>query len=231
MAAQAALKAGVGLLTVGIPESLHAAFAARRPEAMWVPLPETPEGGGSRRFGQSSAIPFQSDGLGHRTGFGYGRRNPFPGERNPFLFRGPGRFGCRCPASGNPKRCSKPRTACLDPACRGIRPSLRGPIPEECDVSGRKRSRAQGGYYANCFSVSSSFFFRRQFLACPWWKRRSAYRDFGRPACQKNIRHPDLRFPGRSLAWPGPPSARPSKRAGSGLLDRPARFPILCHSK
>ena len=45
MAAQAALKAGVGLLTVGIPESLHAAFAARRPEAMWVPLPETPDGG------------------------------------------------------------------------------------------------------------------------------------------------------------------------------------------
>ena len=45
MAAQAALKAGVGLLTVGIPESLHASFAARRPEAMWVPLPETPEGG------------------------------------------------------------------------------------------------------------------------------------------------------------------------------------------
>ena len=45
MAAQAALKAGVGLLTVGIPESLHAAFAAQRPEAMWIPLPETPEGG------------------------------------------------------------------------------------------------------------------------------------------------------------------------------------------
>ena len=45
MAAQAALKAGVGLLTVGIPESLHAAFAAHRPEAMWIPLPETPEGG------------------------------------------------------------------------------------------------------------------------------------------------------------------------------------------
>mgnify|MGYP001588295311 FL=1 len=44
MAAQAALKAGVGLLSVGIPESLHAAFAAQRPEAMWVPLPETPEG-------------------------------------------------------------------------------------------------------------------------------------------------------------------------------------------
>ena len=45
MAAQAALKAGVGLLTVGIPESLHPAFAAQRPEAMWIPLPETPDGG------------------------------------------------------------------------------------------------------------------------------------------------------------------------------------------
>jgi hydroxyethylthiazole kinase-like uncharacterized protein yjeF len=45
MAAQAALKSGVGLLTVGIPESLHAAFAARRPEAMWIPLAETPNGG------------------------------------------------------------------------------------------------------------------------------------------------------------------------------------------
>ena len=31
MAAQAALKAGVGLLTVGIPESLHPSFVARRP--------------------------------------------------------------------------------------------------------------------------------------------------------------------------------------------------------
>jgi len=45
MAAEAALKVGVGLLTVGIPESLHAAFAAQRPEAMWIPLPETPDGG------------------------------------------------------------------------------------------------------------------------------------------------------------------------------------------
>ena len=44
MAVQAALKAGVGLLTVGIPESLHSSYAARRPEAMWVPLPETPDG-------------------------------------------------------------------------------------------------------------------------------------------------------------------------------------------
>jgi len=45
MATQAALKAGVGLLTVGIPESLHASFVAQRPEAMWIPLPETPNGG------------------------------------------------------------------------------------------------------------------------------------------------------------------------------------------
>ena len=45
MTAQAALKAGVGLLTVGIPESLHASFVSQRPEAMWVPLPETPNGG------------------------------------------------------------------------------------------------------------------------------------------------------------------------------------------
>ena len=45
MAAQAALKAGVGLLTVGMPESLHSSFVAQRPEAMWIPLPETPEGG------------------------------------------------------------------------------------------------------------------------------------------------------------------------------------------
>jgi NAD(P)H-hydrate epimerase len=44
MAAQAALKAGVGLLTVGVPESLHASFVASRPEAMWIPLPETPDG-------------------------------------------------------------------------------------------------------------------------------------------------------------------------------------------
>ena len=44
MSAKAALKAGVGLLTVGIPESLHTSFVANCPEAMWVPLPETPNG-------------------------------------------------------------------------------------------------------------------------------------------------------------------------------------------
>ena len=44
MAAQGALKAGVGLITAGIPESLHPAFVAQVPEVMWVPLPETPDG-------------------------------------------------------------------------------------------------------------------------------------------------------------------------------------------
>jgi NAD(P)H-hydrate epimerase len=64
MAAQAALKSGVGLITVGIPESLHASFVANRPEAMWIPLPETPDGGLAleglgkiRQFlGQASAL-------------------------------------------------------------------------------------------------------------------------------------------------------------------------------
>ena len=44
MAAQGALKSGIGLLTVGIPSSLHSSFAAQLPEAMWIPLPESPDG-------------------------------------------------------------------------------------------------------------------------------------------------------------------------------------------
>ena len=44
MAAQGALKAGVGLITAAVPDSLHAAFAAQVPEVMWVSLPETPDG-------------------------------------------------------------------------------------------------------------------------------------------------------------------------------------------
>ena len=66
----------------------------------------------------------------------------------------------------------------------------------------RKRSRAQRGYYADCFSVSSSFFFRRQFLACRGGSGDLLTGILG-AYLQKNIRHPDLRFPGRSLAWPG----------------------------
>ena len=40
-----ALRSGAGLVTAFVPESLAAAFAARAPEAMWVGLPETPDGG------------------------------------------------------------------------------------------------------------------------------------------------------------------------------------------
>lgn len=45
MCARAALRSGVGLLTFCIPESLHPSFVASCPEVMWVPLPETPNGG------------------------------------------------------------------------------------------------------------------------------------------------------------------------------------------
>lgn len=44
MCARGALNAGVGLLTCCVPESLHASFVAACPEAMWVPVPESPEG-------------------------------------------------------------------------------------------------------------------------------------------------------------------------------------------
>ena len=45
MTAMSALRTGVGLLTCCVPESLHASFVAACPEAMWVPMPETPDGG------------------------------------------------------------------------------------------------------------------------------------------------------------------------------------------
>lgn len=45
MAVQSALLSGVGLVTAFVPESLAASFAAQMPEAMWVPMPETIEGG------------------------------------------------------------------------------------------------------------------------------------------------------------------------------------------
>lgn len=44
MSARGALQSGVGLLTCCVPESLHASFVAACPEAMWVPMPETPNG-------------------------------------------------------------------------------------------------------------------------------------------------------------------------------------------
>lgn len=45
MATMAALRGGAGLVTAAVPESLVPAFAAQAPEAMWLGLPETPDGG------------------------------------------------------------------------------------------------------------------------------------------------------------------------------------------
>ena len=45
MTVQAALRSGVGLLTAFVPESLVPEYAARFPEAMWVGLPQTAQGG------------------------------------------------------------------------------------------------------------------------------------------------------------------------------------------
>ena len=45
MCARAALRSGVGLLTCCVPESLHTSFVSACPEAMWIPMPETPNGG------------------------------------------------------------------------------------------------------------------------------------------------------------------------------------------
>ena len=45
MCVRAALRSGVGLVTAFAPESIAAQFAAAAPEAMWVPWPETPDGG------------------------------------------------------------------------------------------------------------------------------------------------------------------------------------------
>ena len=45
MTVQAALRSGVGLLTAYVPASLVPEYAARLPEAMWVGVPETKDGG------------------------------------------------------------------------------------------------------------------------------------------------------------------------------------------
>jgi hydroxyethylthiazole kinase-like uncharacterized protein yjeF len=45
MAAQAAVRSGVGLVTAFVPESVSGPFASVLPEAMWVPWPETRVGG------------------------------------------------------------------------------------------------------------------------------------------------------------------------------------------
>lgn len=45
MSVHSALRSGVGLVTVCAPESVVPQLAATVPEAMWIPWPETPEGG------------------------------------------------------------------------------------------------------------------------------------------------------------------------------------------
>ena len=45
MATKAAARSGVGLLTACGPESVMPSFSAALPEAMWVPMPDTPDGG------------------------------------------------------------------------------------------------------------------------------------------------------------------------------------------
>ena len=45
MNAMAAVRSGVGLVTAFAPESVAAQLAAQLPEVMWVPWPETPDGG------------------------------------------------------------------------------------------------------------------------------------------------------------------------------------------
>lgn len=45
LAARAAVRSGVGLVTAFVPESLVPAYAAQVPEVMWVAWPETPDGG------------------------------------------------------------------------------------------------------------------------------------------------------------------------------------------
>jgi hydroxyethylthiazole kinase-like uncharacterized protein yjeF len=45
MAAQAAVRSGVGLVTAFVPQSVCGYFSAALPEAMWVPWPETTDGG------------------------------------------------------------------------------------------------------------------------------------------------------------------------------------------
>ncbi|MCF7689564.1 MAG: NAD(P)H-hydrate dehydratase [Cephaloticoccus sp.] len=45
MTVTAALRSGAGLVSAFVPESLISAFAAQVPEAIWVGMPETPDGG------------------------------------------------------------------------------------------------------------------------------------------------------------------------------------------
>ncbi|MGN0835063.1 MAG: NAD(P)H-hydrate dehydratase [Candidatus Spyradosoma sp.] len=70
--ALAALRAGAGLVSVLCPRSVHAAFAARAPGAMWIPCEETPEGALElrdalekfRKFSAKASVVLCGSGLG-----------------------------------------------------------------------------------------------------------------------------------------------------------------------
>jgi NAD(P)H-hydrate epimerase len=72
MAVESALVSGVGLVTAFVPESLAASFAARLPEAMWVPMPETLEGGLALE-GRGSVVARAARCTGLLAGPGLGR--------------------------------------------------------------------------------------------------------------------------------------------------------------
>ncbi len=72
MAVEAALLSGVGLVTAFVPESIAASAAARLPEAMWAPMPETP-GGGLALEGRGAVIARATRCTALLTGPGLGR--------------------------------------------------------------------------------------------------------------------------------------------------------------
>lgn len=72
LAVESALLSGVGLVTAFVPESLAPGFAARLPEAMWVPMPETLEGGLALE-GRGSVIARAARCTGLLAGPGLGR--------------------------------------------------------------------------------------------------------------------------------------------------------------
>ena len=71
MTVRGALRAGVGLITCCVPESLHSAMVASCPEAMWVPLPETPTGGlALEGLGQARGLLERADAMVAGPGIG-----------------------------------------------------------------------------------------------------------------------------------------------------------------
>ena len=113
------------------------------------------------------------------------------------------------------------RTACLDPACRGIRPSLRGPIPKSCLRRAFSCSRV---LIRKSFLRRPSLFFRRRSLLA-----RGGSGDLPTgikaPCLPKNIRRPDLRWPSFGMAGP-PVLARQTGRKRSTRPTYSISYPL-----